>query len=129
MDDFEKELIADFFVEANQLMDDTEQALLSLERNNQSTDLVNEIFRLAHTLKGSSRAVGLGEVASFTHELESLMMQLQKGQLKVTSPLVTLLLECNDHVRMMIGGLTENLDATYDSSKLIEKIKKGLIQK
>lgn len=129
MDDFEKELIADFFVEANQLMDDTEQALLSLERNNQSTDLVNEIFRLAHTLKGSPRAVGLGEVASFTHELESLMMQLQKGQLKVTSPLVTLLLECNDHVRMMIGGLTENLDATYDSSKLIEKIKKGLIQK
>ena len=129
MDDFEKELIADFFVEANQLMDDTEQALLSLERNNQSTDLVNEIFRLAHTLKGSSRAVGLGEVATFTHELESLMMQLQKGQLKVTSPLVTLLLECNDHVRMMIAGLTENLDATFDSTKLIEKIKKGLIQK
>jgi two-component system chemotaxis sensor kinase CheA len=129
MDDFEKELMQDFFVEANQLIEATEQALLTLERDKNNMDLINEIFRLAHTLKGSSRAVGLGEVATFTHEVENLMMQLQKGRLVISSALVTLLLECNDHVRSMVEGLMEDPESKFDSSALLQKIKSSLVSK
>jgi two-component system chemotaxis sensor kinase CheA len=127
MDDFEKELMQDFFVEANQLIEATEQALLTLERDKNNMDLINEIFRLAHTLKGSSRAVGLGEVATFTHEVENLMMQLQKGRLVISSALVTLLLECNDHVRSMVEGLMEDPESKFDSAALLQKIKASLV--
>jgi two-component system chemotaxis sensor kinase CheA len=123
MDDFEKELMQDFFIEANQLIEATEVALLTLERDNHNIELINEIFRFAHTLKGSARAVGLGEVALFTHEVENLMMQLQKGSLLISSTLVTLLLECNDHVRVMIENLTADPEAKFDSSMLLAKIK------
>lgn len=129
MDDFEKELMLDFFAEANQLIDSNEQALLRLEKEKTNTDLINEIFRLAHTLKGSARAVGLGEVAVFTHEIENLIMQLQKGKLSVSSNLVTLLLECNDHARLMIEGLTQDHEAKFDSTKLLAAIKAALVVK
>jgi two-component system chemotaxis sensor kinase CheA len=129
MDDFEKELMLDFFVEANQLIDSTEQALLKLEKQKNNADLVNEIFRFTHTLKGSARAVGMGEVALFTHEIENLIMQLQNGKLSVSSNLVTLLLECNDHARLMIEGLTDDRDAKFNSTKLLAAIKTSLTAK
>jgi len=129
MDDFEKELIQDFFAEANQLIEATEQALLTLEKDKNNINLINEIFRLAHTFKGSSRAVGFGQVAEFTHEIENLIMQLQKGKLKISSNLITLLLECNDHARVMIEGLMADIEAKFDSTKLIAAIKKSLENK
>jgi two-component system chemotaxis sensor kinase CheA len=129
MDDFEKELMLDFFAEANQLIDSTEQALLKLEKQKNNADLVNEIFRFTHTLKGSARAVGMGEVALFTHEIENLIMQLQNGKLSVSSNLVTLLLECNDHARLMIEGLTDDHDAKFNSTKLLTAIKTSLTAK
>jgi two-component system chemotaxis sensor kinase CheA len=122
MDDFERQLILDFFIEATQLIDATEQALLSLERDKNNIDIINEIFRFSHTLKGSSRAVGFGQVAEFTHEVENVNMQLQKKNLQVTSAIVTLLLECNDHVRFMIQGLKNDQTATFESKNLLAKL-------
>ena len=129
MDDFEEELIADFFVEATQLIDASEQAFLALERDKNNSDLINEIFRLAHTIKGSSRAVSFGEVAEFTHEVENLIMQLQKKRLEITSAVITLLLECNDHVRVMIDTLKVDRDAKFNSTALTAKIKQALVAK
>lgn len=128
MDDFEKELMLDFFAEATQLTDATEQALLTLERDKKNMALINEIFRLAHTLKGSSRAVGLGQVAEFTHEIENLIMQMQKGQIEISSNIVSLLLECNDHARLMTEGLSNDDTATFDSSALLVRIKQALVK-
>ena len=63
MDDFEKEVKLDFLTEALQLLDDSEQAFLALEGDKNNAELMNQIFRLAHNLKGTSRAVGFGDVA------------------------------------------------------------------
>jgi two-component system chemotaxis sensor kinase CheA len=123
MDEFEAELKREFFAEAKQILTDIEQVYLNLEKDIHNIDLINEIFRLTHTMKGSSRAVGLGEVAEFTHEMENLIMQLQKGCVKISSAIITILLECNDHVRVMIEGLIDNPDAKFDSKDLISRLK------
>jgi two-component system chemotaxis sensor kinase CheA len=122
MDELEKELKQGFLVEAFELLESTEQAFLQLEKNRNDLDLLNKIFRFAHNLKGTSRAVGFGEVAEFTHELENLILKIKEGKIEVTDHIVTLLLECNDHVSKMIHGLQENLEAHFDSGGLIEKI-------
>ena len=62
MTEFEKEVKMDFLAEANQLLNDSEQAFLALESDKHNSNLMNEIFRLAHNLKGTSRAVGFGDV-------------------------------------------------------------------
>lgn len=126
MNEFEKEVKQDFLVEATQLLNDSEQAFLALESDKNNANLMNEIFRLAHNLKGTSRAVGFGDVAEFTHEMENLILQLKEGRLEITDAMVSLLLDCNDHVSVMIRTLNMDMDAKFDSTDIIVKIKKGL---
>lgn len=126
MDDFEKEVKLDFLTEALQLLDDSEQAFLALESDKHNADLMNQIFRLAHNLKGTSRAVGFGDVAEFTHEFENLILQLKEGKLEITDAIVSLLLECNDHVSVMIRMLNMDLNSRFDSKEIIEKILSAL---
>jgi two-component system chemotaxis sensor kinase CheA len=126
MNEFEKEVKMDFLVEATQLLNDSEQAFLALEGDKNNATLMNEIFRLAHNLKGTSRAVGFGDVAEFTHEMENLILQLKEGKLEITDNIVSLLLECNDHVSIMIKTLNMQLDARFDSTEIIIKIKSAL---
>jgi two-component system chemotaxis sensor kinase CheA len=126
MNEFEKEVKMDFLVEATQLLDDAEQAFLALETDKHNSGLMNEIFRLAHNLKGTSRAVGFGEVAEFTHEWENLILKLKEGQVEVTDDIVSLLLECNDHVSVMIKMLNMDMDSHFDSTEIIAKIRSAL---
>lgn len=122
MDDFERELKEDFLDESLQLLEDTEQSFLALENDKESTELLDQIFRLAHNLKGTSRAVGFGNVAEFTHEMENLILKLKTGDLEVTDSTVSLLLECNDHITHMIHTLKDNMDAEFDSEEIVANI-------
>ena len=122
MNEFEKEVKLDFLAEAIQLLDDAEQAFLALESDKNNANLMNEIFRLAHNLKGTSRAVGFGDVAEFTHEMENLILKVKEGQIQITDEIVSLLLECNDHVSVMIKTLNMDLDSRFSSVEIIAKI-------
>lgn len=126
MDDFEKEVKLDFLAEALQLLNDAEQAFMALEQDKNNSNLMNEIFRLAHNLKGTSRAVGFGDVAEFTHEMENLILKIKDGQIEITDAVVSLLLECNDHVSGMLKTLTRDMEAHFNSDEIIGKIKAAL---
>lgn len=122
MEDFEKELKLDFLEEATQLLENTEQAFLQIENDLHNKELIDEIFRFAHNLKGTSRAVGFGVVAEFTHEVENLILKIKQDELEINEHVVSVLLECNDHINMMISELKDNFDATFDSVDLVKKI-------
>lgn len=126
MNEFEKEVKLDFLAEAIQLLNDAEQAFLALESDQTNANLMNEIFRLAHNLKGTSRAVGFGDVAEFTHEMENLILKVKEGQVQITDEIVSLLLECNDHVSVMIRTLNLDLDSRFSSVDIIAKIQLAL---
>jgi two-component system, chemotaxis family, sensor kinase CheA len=123
MDDFEKELKLGFLQEAQQLLADTEQCFLQLESDANNPSILEQIFRLAHNFKGSSKAVGFDEMGAFTHEFESLLLKIKNGELTQTTASLNLLLRCNDHLRMMVETLTGDLDASIDSQELTELIK------
>jgi two-component system chemotaxis sensor kinase CheA len=123
MDDFERELKIGFLEEATAGLADTEQCFLSLENNPGDTENLNKIFRLAHNLKGSSKAVGFTEMGDFTHEFETFILMIKNGELKASSEIVGLLLKCNDHLTKMVEALKENIDAKFDSSALFHEMK------
>lgn len=122
MDDLELELKKGFLEEATQLLDEAEQVFLDLEGNRGDPEILNKIFRLAHNLKGTSRAVGFGEIAEFTHKVENLILKLKNGELQVTDQIVSVLLACNDQVRVMVNGLIENIQATFSNDELVVRI-------
>jgi two-component system chemotaxis sensor kinase CheA len=126
MDELEKELKEDFLVEAQQLLEDIEQAFLRLENEPNNEDLLNEIFRFAHNLKGTSRAVGFGDMAEFTHEVENLILKLKNGEIQISDHIISLLLDCNDHIDVIVKMLNMDLNSRVDSSELISKIQQVL---
>ncbi len=122
MDEFEIELKNDFLQEAFELLENTEQSFLTLEKSPQDQVLIDTIFRFAHNLKGTSRAVGFGDIAELTHVTENLLLVIKNGKISINDSVVSILLEFNDKVRDMISGLKENLEAKYDNTDLIAKI-------
>ena len=96
-------LLQAFFEEAAELLADFESGLLSLEENPRDAELLNRIFRSAHTLKGNSSMLGLDEIAHFTHALEDLLDQLRKGRLVVTPQTVNTLLASSDVLRTLVS--------------------------
>lgn len=122
MEEFEKELKLGFLDEAEQAVSDTEQCFLALETNPEDEENLNKIFRLAHNLKGSSKAVGFDEFGAFTHEFESFILKVKNGELKTTPQVINLLLRANDHIGLFISELKSNLDARLDSKTLIHEL-------
>ena len=80
MDDFEKELKLGFLDEAEQSIADVELAFLALETESHNKEHINKIFRLAHNLKGSSKAVGFEQLGQFTHQFESFVLQVKQSR-------------------------------------------------
>jgi len=122
VDDFEKELKIGFLEEAAQAIADVEQCFLALESDPDNVENLNKIFRLAHNLKGSSKAVGFDEFGHFTHEFETFILRVKNGELKASAAVVNLLLRANDHVSQMIEELKGNLDARFDSTELLSEM-------
>ncbi|MFZ3231664.1 MAG: chemotaxis protein CheA [Pseudobdellovibrio sp.] len=123
MDDFEKELKLGFLDEAMQSMADVEQCFLSLETNPDDVENLNKIFRLAHNLKGSSKAVGFSEMGAFTHEFETFILKVKNKELNLSSRVIDLLLRANDFVITMVDGLKNNLEATFQFDDLLNEMK------
>jgi two-component system chemotaxis sensor kinase CheA len=122
VDDFSRELKVEFINEALGNLEESEGAFLELETSTQNGPLLDRIFRLAHNLKGGSRAVGFGDVAAFTHELENLVLKIQKGGVSLTPDVISTLLRSNDRLIEMLSGLKEDLEERFDCSDLIQQI-------
>lgn len=123
MEDFELELKHDFLEESEDLLMEAESAFLRLETERSNGDLLNEIFRLAHNLKGTSKAVGFDQLADLTHEAENLILKLKEGELEVTDTAVSTLLHFKDQVNIMIELLKVDLNATFELDEIKGQIK------
>jgi two-component system chemotaxis sensor kinase CheA len=125
MDDFEREIKFSFIEEALQMLHDVEEAYLQLEVNPSDSRIIDQIFRVAHNIKGSAKAVGFENVGAFSHKFENLLLKIKINEVNSSSELVSLLLKCNDYLKHMISSLKENFDAQFDFSDLVEQIKEA----
>jgi two-component system chemotaxis sensor kinase CheA len=92
-----------FFEEAAERLADAEDALLQLEKNPEDNQLLNRIFRCAHTLKSNSALLDFQEIAQFTHTLEDLLDQLRNRRRPVTPEVIDTLLAAQDIVRLLLA--------------------------
>ncbi len=99
-----------FIEEAEEILADLENNLLELEDNPRDHELINEIFRAMHTLKGSASLTGLTKIADFVHHAENVLDKVRSNQLKIDSRLINLLLEARD---LVAGMVTEVTDSDY----------------
>jgi two-component system chemotaxis sensor kinase CheA len=93
-----------FRVEAQELLDQIEQALLDLEKSPGDADLIAQVFRAMHTLKGSGAMFGFDALAGFAHACETAFDRVRKGQVKATPELIASVLAAEDHLRALAEG-------------------------
>ncbi len=96
-----------FFEEANELLDNLEEQLLTLEEHPDDTETISAVFRAMHTIKGSSAMFGFNDISSFTHEAESAMDQVRNGFVPVKHELIDLLLKARDHIHALLDAGSE----------------------
>ena len=94
-----------FIVECRELLEDMETALLGVEAAEEKDEMVNAIFRAAHTIKGSSGLFSLDHIVAFTHGVESVLDKVRSGNVALGDKLVVLLLACCDHMGNLVKGV------------------------
>jgi two-component system chemotaxis sensor kinase CheA len=85
-------------------------SLLQLEQEPDNIDKLNEIFRVAHTIKGMAATMGFNEMAELTHKMEDVLSQFREGKLNVTQQVVTVLFKCLDTLEQMVNNISEGLE-------------------
>jgi two-component system chemotaxis sensor kinase CheA len=96
-----------FFEESFEALDSMEAALLKLDIGAPDKELINTIFRVAHSIKGGSATFGFSDIASFTHSLETLLDELRGARMQVTVPMSDLLLKSVDVMRAMLRAVQQ----------------------
>ncbi|TSA85745.1 chemotaxis protein CheW [Helicobacter mehlei] len=101
MDDM-KEIMEDFLVEAFEMNEQLDQDLVELEHNPQDLDLLNRIFRVAHTIKGSSSFLNLDILTHLTHNMEDVLNKARKGELIITPDVMDVVLRSVDMMKTLL---------------------------
>ena len=98
------------------------ESLLELEKNPNDVDKVNEIFRVAHTIKGMAATMGFTDIAELTHKMEDVLSKFRDGQLNVTQEVVTVLFDCLDTLERMVSNIEEGTDSSVDIEPIIKSL-------
>ncbi len=85
------------------------ESLLQLEQEPNDIDKLNEIFRVAHTIKGMAATMGFNQMAELTHKMEDVLSEFRDGKLEVTQKVVTVLFKCLDTLEQMVNNISDEV--------------------
>ena len=102
------------------------QSLLTLEKEPDNSELLNSIFRAAHTLKGASATMGFNKMASVTHAMEDVLSLLRQKELEVTPEIINVLFDALDLLEILAKGITEGQEENIEVAGVLQGLKKYL---
>jgi len=126
-----------FIDEAQELLESLEEKLLHLENNPEDNEAINSVFRVMHTIKGSSAMFGFEQVAWFAHRVEEILDDVRNGKRKVDNPVINFTLNSRDHLLQLLYNngdaslqkISETIISDFDPELLSEKKKETISEK
>jgi two-component system chemotaxis sensor kinase CheA len=113
-----------FIDESKEHLQSMNQVLLELENNMSDVIHVNEIFRVAHTIKGMSGTMGFTKVADLTHEMENVLHLVRTKEIDVNAYIIDILFECFDTLESQITHIEQHsIESDTDNVELVNKLK------
>ncbi len=113
-----------FVEEAKEHLQNMNDALLELERDTSNISLIDEIFRIAHTLKGMSGTMGFSNMANLTHEMENVLQGIKNKEVELGEDVIDVIFECFDAVDNSVNLIASTGKESEDKhEELIEKLK------
>lgn len=111
-----------FLEESMENLQTLNEALLNLEQSPNDIDMVNQIFRVAHTIKGMAATMGFNAIAELTHKMEDVLSNFREGKLKVTENVVTVLFNCLDTLERMVSNIEEGIEEEVDINPIMNAL-------
>ncbi|MBZ2173853.1 chemotaxis protein CheA [Schnuerera sp. xch1] len=113
-----------FIEESREHLQNMNEALLDLEKDTTNISLINEIFRVAHTLKGMSGTMGFTNMANLTHEMENVLQEARNDEVELTEGIIDILFECFDLLDESVNYIATNGEENDNEHKeLVQKLK------
>lgn len=100
-----------FYVEAQEHLESMESVLLQIDEGECDSELLNNIFRSAHTIKGSSGIFGLDHIVEFTHVVENILDRARENEITIEAELVNVLFKCRDHIQALVNCSFEDFQS------------------
>ena len=122
MDEFQ-EILQDFLIESFELLEQLDQDLVELETNPEDLELLNRIFRVAHTVKGASSFLNFDVLTHLTHHMEDILNKARHGDLLLTPDVMDVVLESIDLMKELLNTIRDTgADAGVDVSACVVKL-------
>jgi two-component system chemotaxis sensor kinase CheA len=122
MPDGMDEIIDDFLVEAEESLERIDPAFIELEEKGYDKELLNDIFRSMHTIKGAAGFLGFRSVVDVAHKTESLIKRLRDNEIEISSPLISLVLRSVDMLKVLLSQIRETKEEHEDVSPLVGEL-------
>ena len=102
-----QEILEDFLIEAFEMIEQLDQDLVELENNPDDLDLLNRIFRVAHTIKGSGSFLNFSVLTHLTHHMEDVLNKARHGELTITPDIMDVVLESIDYMKKLLNAIRD----------------------
>ncbi len=116
------ELVREFLVESEELLETVDEGMIALEAAPDDTELLNRIFRALHTIKGTSGFLGFDPVIRVSHRAEDVLNALRRGELKLSRRIIDVLLRSRDQLGRMLGDIRNNQLGEYALEPLLSEL-------
>ena len=120
-----QEILEDFLIEASEMVEQLDQNLIELENNPTDLELLNKIFRVAHTIKGSSSFLNFDILTHLTHNMEDVLNKARHGDLIITPSIMDVVLESIDLMKALLETIQEHntdADSGIEISDCVKKL-------
>lgn len=124
MDDMQ-EIMEDFLIEAFEMVEQLDQDLVELESNPEDLELLNRIFRVAHTIKGSSSFLNFDILTKLTHNMEDVLNKARRGELKITPDVMDVVLVSIDMMKALLQAIRDSgtdANAGIDIADIVKRL-------
>lgn len=118
--------LGEFLEEMTMLLENFDNAVLELENDPKKNSFLNEIFRIAHSIKGMAAMMGFSKMENLTHNMEDVLYDVRDGKILITSKIIDLLFVCHDYLNQMLVEISEKGTEKSLGSLNIDKIIKKL---
>ncbi|WP_297809989.1 chemotaxis protein CheW [uncultured Helicobacter sp.] len=122
-----QEILEDFLIEAFEMVEQLDQDLVELENNPDDLDLLNRIFRVAHTIKGSGSFLNFSVLTHLTHHMEDVLNKARHGELAITPDIMDVVLESIDFMKKLLNAIRDtgtdaNTGLDGDIASVVERL-------
>ena len=117
-----QDLVQDFILETEEIIEALDHDLVELEGKKDDLDLLNKIFRGAHTMKGASSFLGFDKMSTLTHHAEEILNKLRKGEMTMNSEIMDILLEFVDVAKQILSDI-KNAEDTVNIDDIVNRLK------